>query len=265
MLRAAGEIAGAADVPVQDAERGRLNSTRMKSERPADDLAAGLAALPHFRELSPELLAQVACLSRELELAAGEPLFHAGQRCDAFYAVRSGMIRVFRQAPDGREQLVHHIGPGHTFAEAGLFHHGIFPASAVAAEPSRLIRIDGPRFLRLFAEERALAASMVGSLCGWLHTLVDRIEVLTLISAGSRLATYLLRLPARTVKGELRVELPVAKKELAAELSITPETLSRLLHRWRERGWIRVDGRTLALLDCKTLEALAESGAAGEE
>jgi len=67
------------------------------------------------------------------------------------------------------------------------------------------------------------------------------------------------------VKGELRVELPVAKKELAAELSITPETLSRLLHRWRERGWIRVDGRTLALLDCKTLEALAESGAAGEE
>lgn len=236
----------------------------MKPERPAgaDDVAAGLAALPHFRELSPELLAKVAGLSREVELAAGEPVFQAGQRCDAFFAVRAGMIRVFRQAPDGREQLVHHIGPGHTFAEAALFHHGIFPASAVAAEPSRLIRIDGPRFLRLFADERALAASMVGSLCGWLHTLVDRIEVLTLISAGSRLATYLLRLPARSVKGELRVELPVAKKELAAELSITPETLSRLLHRWRERGWIRVDGRTLALLDSQTLEALAESSAA---
>ncbi|HZL99436.1 MAG TPA: Crp/Fnr family transcriptional regulator, partial [Planctomycetota bacterium] len=151
----------------------------------------------------------------------------------------------------------------HTFAEAALFHHGIFPASAMASEASLLIRIDGARFLRLFAEERALAASMVGSLCGWLHTLLDRIEVLTLISAGSRLATYLLRLPARQEQGELRVQLPVAKKGLAAELSITPETLSRLLGRWRERGLIRVEGRSLALLDSRTLEALAESSAAG--
>jgi CRP-like cAMP-binding protein len=229
--------------------------------RPA--LATALAELPHFRELPAALLAKVAELSREVALAPGESLFHAGQRCDAFFVVREGLVRIFRLAPDGREQVVHHIGPGHTFAEAALFHHGIFPASAVASEASLLIRIDGPRFLRLFAEERALAASMVGSLCGWLHTLLDRIEVLTLISAGSRLATYLLRLPARQVEGELRVELPVAKKELAAELSITPETLSRLLHRWRERGLIRVEGRSLVLLDTQTLEALGESSAAG--
>ncbi len=102
---------------------------------------------------------------------------------------------------------------------------------------------------------------MVGSLCGWLHTLLDRIEVLTLISAGSRLATYLLRLPAREVSGELCVTLPLAKKELAAELSITPETLSRLLARWRDRGLVRVEGRTLVLLDGRTLEAIAESSA----
>jgi CRP/FNR family transcriptional regulator len=233
----------------------------MKTERPAG-LSESLAALPHFRELRPELLARVAALSREVTLATGETLFHAGQHCDAFYAVREGLVRVYRLAPDGREQVLHHIAPGHTFAEAALFHHGIFPASAAATEPSRLIRIDGAQFLRLFAEERALGASMVGSLCGWLHTLVDRIEVLTLVSAGSRLAAYLLRLPARDVKGELVVELPVAKKGLAAELSITPETLSRLLHRWRERGLVRVDGRKLALLDVRTLQAIADSNAA---
>ncbi len=226
-------------------------------------IAATLAGLPHFRELPPELLARVAALCSEVELAAGETLFRAGQRCDGFFVVREGRIRVFRLAPDGREQVVHHVDAGHTFAEAALFHHGIYPANAAAAEPSRLIRIDGPRFLQLFAAERALAASMVGSLCGWLHALLDRIEMLTLVSAGSRLAAYLLRLPARQVDGELRVELPVAKKALAAELSITPETLSRLLSRWRERGLVRGDGRTVALLDSRTLEAIAESSGAG--
>ena len=236
----------------------------MKPARSTDDLATALSALPHFQELPPELLARVAAMCREVDLQHGELLFHAGQRCDAFFVVRAGLVKVFRTAPDGREQVVHHIGPGHTFAEAALFHHGIFPASAAAVEPSRVIRVDGASFLRLFAEERGLGASMVSSLCGWLHVLLDRIEVLTLISAGSRLATYLLRLPAHEAGGKLVVELPLPKKDLAAELSITPETLSRLLARWRERGLVRVDGRNLALLDVRTLEALAESSAAGD-
>jgi CRP-like cAMP-binding protein len=201
--------------------------------RATPQIAATLAALPHFHELPPEVLQRVVSVSSEVALAADETLFRAGQKCDAFFVVREGLVRVYRLAPDGRQQVVHHVGPGRSFAEAALFHHGIFPANAAAAEPSHVIRIDGAGFLRLLADERALAASMVGSLCGWLHTLLDRIEVLTLISAGSRLATYLLRLPARDVGGELRVELPLPKKGLAAELSITPETLSRLLQRWR--------------------------------
>jgi len=237
-----------------------MPSSRRSGER--GGLQAALAELPHFRDLTPDLLAKVAALSSEVALGSGELLFQAGQRCDSFFALREGRMRIFRLTPDGREQVVHHIGPGQTFAEAALFHHGVFPASAAAVEPSRLLRIDGPRFLRLFSDERALAGSMVGSLCGWLHTLLDRIEVLTLISAGSRLATYLLRLPARPAEGGLRVDLPLAKKDLAAELSITPETLSRLLARWRERGLIRVEGRSLALLDTPTLEAVAESSAA---
>ena len=232
--------------------------------RGTPEVAATLAALPHFRELSPDVLQRVVAVSSELRLATDETLFRAGQKCDAFFVVREGLVRVYRLAPDGRQQVVHHVGPGRSFAEAALFHHGIFPANAAAAEPSRVIRIDGAGFLRLLADERALAGSMVGSLCGWLHTLLDRIEVLTLISAGSRLATYLLRLPARDVGGELRVALPLPKKGLAAELSITPETLSRLLARWRDRGLVRVDGAEIALLDVRTLQTLADSGDAGD-
>jgi CRP-like cAMP-binding protein len=64
------------------------------------------------------------------------------------------------------------------------------------------------------------------------------------------------------VGGVLQVELPLPKKDLASELSITPETLSRLLARWRDRSLIRVEGRTVALLDTRTLETLAESSSA---
>ena len=101
---------------------------------------------------------------------------------------------------------------------------------------------------------------MVGSLCGWLHSLLDRIEVLTIVSAGARLAHYLLRLQAREERGVLSVQLPVPKKDLAGELSITPETLSRLLARWRDRGLVRVEGARIELLDVQALEVLADHG-----
>lgn len=229
------------------------------------DLERGLAALPLFHDLPPELLARVCGLSSVIEARPGVELFRQGQRCDAFFAVLDGLVKIYKLTPDGREQVVHHVGPGQCFAEAALFHFGIFPASATAAvAPTRLIRIDGPRFLALLQDERALATSMVGSLCSWLHVLLDRIEVLTLVSAGARLATHLLRLPARQAGGELVVELGLPKKDLASELSITPETLSRLFARWRDRGLIRVEGGRVALLDTRTLEALAESGSVPE-
>ena len=47
---------------------------------------------------------------------------------------------------------------------------------------------------------------------------------LAIVSAGARLAHHLLRLPAREVGDRIVVTLPLAKKDLASELSITPET-----------------------------------------
>ena len=45
------------------------------------------------------------------------------------------------------------------------------------------------------------------------------------------------------------VELPVAKKDLAARLAIAPETLSRVLRKWEQAGLVDAAQRTLALLD----------------
>jgi len=228
----------------------------------APDLRAALGSLPHFRELPAPLIERLVPMVRVMPLPPGRLLFREGQPCDGFYAVLEGAVAIFRHAPDGREQVVHHVGPGRSFAEAALFRFGTFPASARAAAPStRVLRVDGPAFLRLFAEERALATGMVGGLCQWLHVLLDRIDILTRASAGARLAAWLLEQPASGRSGRLVVELRLPKKALAAELSLTPETLSRLLRRWSDAGWIEVAGRRLLLLDVDALTVVAEGGA----
>jgi len=229
---------------------------------PAEPVRDVLARLPHFRGLAPAVLDAVLATATSLTLQAGEILFREGDPCDGFFVVAQGHIKVFRLTSEGREQVVHDIPAGRTFAEAALFHHGRYPVWGSALKsPTVVIKLNGPAFLALFASEPELAGSMVGSLCNWLHTLLERIETLSLVSAGARLAHHLLRLPAASEGEHLVVTLELPKKDLASELSITPETLSRLLARWRDRGWASVDGAHVTLRDLHALQALADSSA----
>ncbi len=96
-----------------------------------------------------------------------------------------------------------------------------------------------------------------------LLSLVERVEELSLVHAGSRLARFLLRQPGSRPPARPVVEFPMPKKELAAHLSMTPETLSRLLRRWQDRGWIDSERSTVRIVDAARLQALADGEDAG--
>lgn len=222
-------------------------------------LLADLRTLPHFRTLPEDLLGAVAGCARRLTFSAGQTIFLQGQPSRAFYSVRCGAVKVFRLSPDGREQVLHHLVDGRTFAEAAVLSMPVYPASAVAIEAdTRLIEIGAERFLPLFRSEPRLAAAMVSSLSVWLIQMAERVEELSVSSASARLAHYLLRQPSTCPGQGSVVELPMSKKELAAHLAIQPETLSRILKRWHGADLVRTDGRRLEILDERLLFAVAD-------
>lgn len=231
------------------------------------DVAALLRRAPAFASVPPPTLALLAAGSRVASFAKGEAIMVEGEPVRGFFLVLGGGVRIFRVGPDGKEQLLQRLRPGQSFAEAAVLTMKRYPAGAEATEtPTEVLEIGGEAFLRLFEEDRALARAMVASLSTWLVRLVGRVEDLTVMSAGARLARYLLDLPAREEGRRLSVDLPIPKKELAAFLGITPETLSRLLRKWKDRGLLEADGsRTLVLRDADTLLAIASdpSPAAG--
>jgi CRP-like cAMP-binding protein len=225
-------------------------------------MLATLSGLPHFRLLAPDLLERIGASARRRTLQAGELVFREGEPCRGFFAIEAGAVKLYRTSPDGREQVVHNLTRGLTFAEAAVLGMGRYPVSACATEsPTQLIEIAGEPFLALFREDGRLGPAVVSSLCMRLLALVERVEELSLLHAGSRLARYLLRQPASGPAERARIELPLAKKELAAHLSMTPETLSRLLRRWTDQGWIASERASVTVLDAGKLLAIAD----GEE
>jgi len=220
---------------------------------------AELRRMPHFRALPEGSLAELARLARVRSLRAGEALFAEGEPARAFYFVKSGAVKLYRLGREGREQVLHHLGPGRSFAEAAVLSMPAYPAHALALEtPTELVEIAGAPFRALLARDGELAVAMVSSLSMWLAGLADRIEELSLTSAAARLAHHLLRRPARREGEALAIPLEMAKKELAQHLAMTPETLSRVLRRWQDAGVVRSEGARLVVLDEDRLDALAE-------
>jgi CRP/FNR family transcriptional regulator len=232
----------------------------------AGSLAETLRKFPIFAGLDAATLDRIAAGSKALRLDAGDPVIREGEPVRAFFAVGAGAVRIFRLAPDGREQVLQRVRAGQTFAEAAVLSMKRYPANAVATEsPTELVEIGAETFRSLFEGDTRVAKAMVSSLSTWLLRLVGRVEELTVLSAGARLARYVLDLPSTASAVGAVVALPVAKKDLAAQLGITPETLSRLLRKWQDHGVVRSEGASVVVLDTEALLAIAEgeSGPSG--
>lgn len=194
-------------------------------------------------------------IARSREAKRGDVLFEEGQSADGFYVVVSGKVKVFKLSADGRERILHVIQPGNTFADAAIFDDGNYPAFAMSLDNSSLLFFPKTQFLNLLHDRPRLAINMIAGLSRFLRVFATQIEDLTFRDVPSRLARFLLehRLPDTQ-----RVELSVSKSQLASNLGTTSETLSRTLRKLADEEMIRVQGRTIELIEPDRLQDLVE-------
>ncbi len=202
-----------------------------------------------FSGLDDAQYQEVIAHAEPVELAAGQPLFSQGDLVHAFYWVAEGLIRLYRTSPQGDEKVVELIGPGRYFAEAALFMGGRFPVNAAAQTATRLIAIDSIHFRSLLAQDVEGCMKLLAGMSARLHRLVNEIDSLTLMKGADRLLQYLLDHSDPDQNGRLLVDLEAPKQVIASRIGVKPETLSRLLHKLSDLGYIEVKGNQLLILN----------------
>jgi CRP-like cAMP-binding protein len=212
-----------------------------------------------FSDLADDVLDRLAGAAVTRTLSRGEVLFNEGDEAGWAYLLISGGVRLVRTDHHGREQVLHSVRRGDSFAEAAFFGEGTYPATAVASEPSRVLGFSRERMLAVVAEYPQAALHLIASLSRWLRRLAGTVEGLALKSADARLADYLLTLAGGSPDPGSTVALPTSKTELAARLGVAPETLSRALRRMADEGLLTVDGRRITLLRPGEMASLAGS------
>jgi CRP/FNR family transcriptional regulator len=210
-----------------------------------------------FAGLAPSDLHAVVAITIPRQLAKGDYLFHAGEPSHGFYVVQQGAVNVHRVSSAGKEQVIHVFRAGESFAEATLATDTGYPADARAIESSRVLLVQKQEFIALLRRHPELALRMLGAMSLHLRVLVGRLDDLTLKDVETRLANWLVkRCPDREGTAPCRVEIPMAKRVLAAELGTVSETFSRTLAKFREQGLIAVKGKNVTVLSPARLSAL---------
>ena len=221
-------------------------------------------ASPLFEGISESDRNDLLQIAFEKRVSRNTPLFHEGDAASGFYLVVSGQIKVFKLSPEGKEHILHIFGVGEPVGEVAVFSGKNFPAFASTLEDSRLLYFPRVRFLELASRKPQILLNMLATLSQRLRRFTQKIEGLSLKEVASRLAGVLLELPAEpTSPGSVRLQ--VTKGQIASQIGMTPETLSRTFQKMARQGLIRVERNRILLLDRVALEDLASGGARLDE
>ena len=119
-----------------------------------------LLAIPMFEGLSSETLGHLIRAAKTVELPGGEILFHAGDKGDALYVVRSGRIEIL----DVEGALLQTVGPGHVLGELALLTGKARAATIRARRDSSLVRLTKTAFERVINADAKASRSLASTL-----------------------------------------------------------------------------------------------------
>lgn len=189
-------------------------------------------------------------------LGQGEHLFESGTPADEFYLVRSGQIKLYRLSPMGQEKVIEIVRPRQSFAEAVMFLDiPTYPVNAQALSDMELFAIKNRAFMNILAQSVDTCFHVMADISVRLKRHLNEIDSLTLQNATLRVVNYLGYMLPDGSSEAAEITLPAAKNIVASRLSITPETLSRILHTLTAKHLISVDGLHIKVHDVDGLRA----------
>ena len=219
--------------------------------------AMTIGDIPLFEALSPEQRERVAGIAVNRAYTRGELIFGDGDPGTGFYVLTEGQVKIYKLSIDGREQILHVLGPGESFGEVPVFEGKNYPAYAESLTKCDAFYFPRGAFIDLVTREPSIALNMLAVLSRHLRQFVALVETLSLKEVPGRLAAHLLDLSATGDRRDC-VRLDMPKNQLANLLGTIPETLSRILTRMTREGFIEsLDNREVRILDREGLEQLA--------
>ncbi|WP_181312006.1 Crp/Fnr family transcriptional regulator [Nocardioides campestrisoli] len=215
-----------------------------------------LRQAPLFSSLDDEAAGALRNSMAETRLRRGEVLFHEGDSGDRLYIVLEGKVKLGRSAADGRENLLAVMGPGQMFGELSLFDPGPRSATVTAVTDAAFASLSHDDLLKWLDGRPMVARGLLSQLAGRLRKSNDVVSDLVFSDVPGRVAKALLDLAdrfGRTADDGVHVHHDLTQEELAQLVGASRETVNKALADFASRGWIRLEPRSVVIMDVERL------------
>lgn len=214
--------------------------------------------IPLFAGLPEEDMKKLGSSGTYRSFKSGEMIAGPADRIRAFFIIVWGNVKLYRSAPDGHEQTLYIFGPGESFCMTTL-QDGTFPADAMAITDTRILVLPAEVMESIAKSEPTLLLNMISVLIKRLKETMYMIEMLSLKEIPQRLAAWLLHASALQ-GGTGMLQMGMSHRELSKLLGTTPESLSRAFRRFKDKGMLDLNARTVKILDEGLLKREASNG-----
>ena len=211
--------------------------------------------VPIFQNLTSEEKQEVAQITSQKSVEKGELIYSMGDEVDSLFVIHSGLVKIYRLSDTGKEQVLRLVKPGDFLGELTLFSHSPMGHYAEALEPCSMCIIEGSQLKALMGKYPTIAFKVLEELSQRLEKTEQLLEDISLHSVERRLAQVLLDLSA----GGNEIELEMSKRDLASQMGMSGEKLSRKLSSFEAQGLIEQIGqRRMIIKDRAGLEGVLE-------
>lgn len=179
------------------------------------------------------------------------------------YFVETGLLRIDRVMPSGRNVLFELATPGDVVGELGVIDNVARSASISTIEASQLAMIRAQDFSDLLASSTELSNVLLARVAQRLRALSDQLVEATAYTAAGRVAARLVRLMdlddngRRSAPFELR--LPITQEELGQWSGLSREGVVKGLSQLRASGVIETGRRRITVHDIAALRAAGQT------
>lgn len=218
------------------------------------NLINSLLNVPYFSGMDTDVIEAITQQAKLQDYDAEQIVFLEGGQDVALYIVQSGWLKAIKLSPDGREQILHFIGPGEVFNAIGVFVEDTNPATVIALEPTTAWVIQQTAVLKLFDDYPQVARVIVRRLAERVQHLIHLVEDLSLRSIEARLAHYLIE---QSTEEQLQRPRWATQAEMANRLGTVPDVLNRALRSLAKEKLIRVERHQIQILDYRGLKIKA--------
>ncbi|HEX6403399.1 MAG TPA: Crp/Fnr family transcriptional regulator [Pseudonocardiaceae bacterium] len=215
-----------------------------------------LARAGIFQGVDPSAVQDLKAALEPVSFPRAHVIFAEGELGDRLYIVLSGKVKIGRRSPDGRENLLAVFGPSDMFGELSIFDPGPRTSTATTVTEVRAVTMDRTALREWIAKRPEIAEQLLRVIARRLRRTNNMLADLIFTDVPGRVAKALLQLAhdfGTQEGGMLRVTHDLTQEEIAQLVGASRETVNKALADFAHRGWLRLEGKSVLILEPQRL------------